>query len=353
MAEIKNQLTEAKDTYKSLLAKQTNIYTNMLVTTMDELNIEYTDYQKICVANAISKLSQVLRDKKLTIKDINQDEITAYLMKVAMLQVNATAIPNEMYVAIRNVYDPETKTSRPSIDFGLEGNGNDAILRRFGVDVKKVDNPIIIREGDEFTYPYFDGTKMQPITWKPKSFTKKVVAVCYIVEKIDGTIEYLIAEREGVAKNLKAHISNNLLTKREIRQSVIDKIADYSLEQLFNDKSIQEFISPAWKSGSSKEDMILRKMMNNATKKYPKNFENAFISEAYESTYEDYEQYKKVNSGEQLDFTTQEQIAEEIENNSSTKIVESVLPTGEIITEEIKDLTQAQTHVGEEDELGF
>lgn len=353
MAENKNQLATknevAKSTeqYKTLLAKQTNVYTNMLVTTMDELNIEYTDYQKICVANAISKLSQVLRDKKLTIKDLNQDEITSYLMKVAMLQVNATAIPNEMYVAIRNVYDVETKTSRPSIDFGLEGNGNDAILRRFGVGVKKVDNPLIIREGDEFTYPYFDGTKMQPITWKPKSFTNKVIAVCYIVEKTDGSVEYLISEREGVAKNLKAHISNNLLTKRDIRQTIIDKIADYSLEQLFADKDIQEYISPAWKSGSSKEDMILRKMMNNATKKYPKNFENAFITEAYESTYEDYDQYKKVNTGEQFDFTTPEEVVEEIENNSSTQQVKSVMPTGEVVFKE--NTPQAS----EEDELGF
>ena len=352
MAETTNQLATknevAKSTYKSLLAKQTDLYTNMVVSTMEELNIQYTDYQKLCVANAIGELSRVLREKKLTVKDFDQDEITNYLMKVAMLQVNATAVPKEMYVSIRNVWDADTKKTRPSIDFGIEGNGNDAILRRFGVDVRKVHNPLIIREGDEFTYPYFDGTKMQPITWKPKSFTNKVIAVCYILEKIDGSTEYLISEREGVAKNLKAHIANNLLSKdyKDIRQTIIDKINDYTLEELYADKDIQQFISPAWKNGSSKEDMLLRKMQNNATKKYPKNFENAFVTEAYESTYEDYDQHKKIETGEQLDFTTPEEVVEEIENNSSTQQVKSVLDTGEVVFEEV-------SQVNEEDELGF
>ena len=38
--------------------------------------------------------------------------------------------------------------------------------------------------------------------------------------------------------------------------------------------------------------MILRKMRNNAIKKIPKDFSDAFMAKAYESTFEDYDQYR-------------------------------------------------------------
>ena len=35
----------------------------------------------------------------------------------------------------------------------------------------------------------------------------------YPLQKNDGTIEYHIAEREGVVKNLLAHINNNMMNE--------------------------------------------------------------------------------------------------------------------------------------------
>ena len=60
----------------------------------------------------------------------------------------------------------------------------------------------------------------------------------------------------------------------------------------------------------SREAMIERKMMNNATKKYPKNFSNTFVREAFENTFEDYEQYRekpRLTSAEQVIETLKEQ----------------------------------------------
>ena len=147
---------------------------------------------------------------------------------------------------------------------------------------------------------------------------------------------------------------------KDIRQNIIDKINDYTLEQLFADKDIQRFISPAWKNGSSKEDMILRKMQNNATKKYPKNFENAFISEAYESTFEDYDQYKKKDLGESYDFTEEnnapEKLENELENETNTVEIKSVLDTGEVVEVEKVDDTYNENNnndLDDFDDVGF
>ena len=41
----------------------------------------------------------------------------------------------------------------------------------------------------------------------------KVVRVVYPIEMSDGTIEYHIAEREDVVKNLIAHINQNLMNE--------------------------------------------------------------------------------------------------------------------------------------------
>ena len=53
-------------------------------------------------------------------------------------------------------------------EFGIEGDGNDAILRTYGVDINKVHNCWIIREGDEFSYPSFNGLELSPPKWVTK-----------------------------------------------------------------------------------------------------------------------------------------------------------------------------------------
>ena len=56
----------------------------------------------------------------------------------------------------------------------------------------------------------------------------KVVRVVYPIEMSDGTIEYHIAEREDVVKNLIAHINQNLMNEtfgiaKKKRTQVISK----------------------------------------------------------------------------------------------------------------------------------
>ena len=65
-----------------------------------------------------------------------------------------------------------------------------------------------------------------------------------------------------------------------------------TLDQIFEDPDALKIMSPAWRAPHSREAMILRKMRNNAIKKIPKDFSDAFMAKAYESTFEDYDQYR-------------------------------------------------------------
>ena len=78
--------------------------------------------------------------------------------------------------------------------------------------------------------------------------------------------------------------------KRELK----NQLKGMSLEAILDAPEFDKYISPAWKEGQSRESMIVRKMRNNITKKYPKNFENAYVAMTYEeATNEDMKRLKK------------------------------------------------------------
>ena len=308
MENKKNQVTTtASSSYKTALIKQSETYTNMLTESFSQMDLQFTPYKKVCAVNAVIKMDELLRGEALDWKSINSSNITQILEQITLLDINIAASPREGYIILRKDKNAEGSYT-VKFEFGIEGNGNDSLLRKYGVDVKDLKGPYVVREGDEFTYPYFDGEKMCPPTWKPKSYYKKAVKVFYIVTKNDGSKEYLISEREEVVKNLQAHISNNLMWVPElIKQPILDKIANMSLEAILDDKSLRKvaykdsfgkdkvatIISSAWGAAHSSEEMIIRKMKNNATKKYPKDFSSSYVGKAYEETFDDYDQYRK------------------------------------------------------------
>lgn len=294
---------EAKPEFKTALVKQTETYTSMMINNFNNINLKLDEYQKVCLSNSIAKINELLYNNDLTFNSdkINQSNLTSVLAQISMLRLNPTATPRECYFQLRN--DKTTKERESSgckiIEFGVEGNGNDAILRTYGVGVANVLTPIIIREGDEFTYPYYDGKQMQPFIWKPKSFYRKPIAVVYIIQKVDGSVEYLVSERETVASNLKAHINQNLFTcyDNEIKKKILSKIQNMTLDEILADSELTNpiqvgtdsygkpkyinVISPAWKSPQSREAMIVRKMRNNCIKNYPKDYSKAYAGAEY------------------------------------------------------------------------
>jgi len=332
----KNAVTE----FKSGLVKTQETFINMLTKAGQEMAMQYDTYQISCARNMLSKMVELLWKENLNIANINSNNITDILQTVAMMRLNPSASPREVYVILRSV--KIGANWQKVFEMGVEGDGNDKLLREYGVDIKKVHNCWIVREGDDFTYPSFSGLTINSPTWSPKGYTGKILRIVYPVEMLDGSVEFHIAERESVTINLQAHISNNLMKNKEVgdkkKQEILDRIAKKTLEEIFADKEVMDIASPAWRSAHSSEAMILRKMRNNAIKKIPKDFKNSFVEKAYESTFEDYDQYedKTIIDPEKVVETEFEESAGK-ENINLEVINEFNEETGEVIDAPMAD----------------
>lgn len=322
-----------KQPFTTALAQIQDEFTNMIVRTGNEINIQYDEYQKLCVMNLLGKMQTLAVENKLDLMKMDRTNITEILQTAAMLNLNISAQPRECYLITRNVKVGDEW--KKVFEFNIEGAGNDKLLRRFGVGVKEVRTPWMVRENDEFTYPSFNGLEITPPTWTPKDYHSKVVKVVYPIIKDNDMVEFHIAERESVVRNLQAHITNNLMKNKSVNDANKEKLnslaASMTLDEILACPELLPHISPAWKNAGSSEAMIERKMKNNATKKFPKDFKNAFIATAYENTYEDYDQYKmdeRINKEEAVETEVQEQVMSE-PIPQPTEIVKEEMPPKE------------------------
>ena len=304
--------------FKSQLAKINDTYMPQIETQLRGNGIHMTEYQRTVVINAISSINEMLVKEALSIGDIDQSNITQTLMNVAALQLNAAATPREVYFIKRNQTNKDGKKIQV-IEMGIEGDGNDAILSRFGRNVKTVHRHWEVRKGDDFTYPGYAGLEVTPPTWSPKG-EGEVIRVIYPIEYNDGQVEYFISEREDVKSNLLAHMYNNLMCDNDKvnKKAKIKEFAEvHSLDEILNSEEMQRIgnISPAWKEPQSREAMIIRKMRNRIVKKIPKDFSNAYIQSVVESVEDDFaaRQYSRKEA----------EIIEEINENANKEILDT------------------------------
>lgn len=299
------------------LTKAESFYMSEVEKALGTHGANMDEEQKACVVSVLTKMQQVCMEKGMDIKSLNQSGLLTILQQDAMLRLNASANPRECYIIIRN----DSKLG-PHFEFGIEGDGNDKLVRKYGVNVRTVYPLWRVREGDDFTYASFRGLDMEPPTWTPKGCSGKIVRVVYPIKYVeeDGNeyVQYHICEREEVAINLKAHILNNIKMKSADKMSYADKerikkkIADMDLEQMFADDELLAIMSPAWRDPHSRESMILRKMRNNCLKPIPKDFKDAFAEKAYDDA---------INEGEKPNETVSpEDIVEvEIKENANSE----------------------------------
>ena len=296
------------------IANVTNSYLPMIERELEGNSIKFNEYSRRCVVNAISAINMVLDAAGLTFADksLDQSNITSILLNVASLELNPSANPSECFFQLRNVKKKVNGQDvwQKKIEMNIQGDGYDALLARFGRNVKKVYPYWEVREDDYFEYPMFNGLQMEAPKWRPGG-TGKVVRVVYPILHNDNTIHFYISEREDVKKNLIAHINNSMMNETfgicEDRYKATpaqkDKIANKKKELLqkanelglasLDDEELKPFISPAWQETFSREAMIVRKMRNNITKKIPKDFGSSFAMERFEeATNEDYANIK-------------------------------------------------------------
>lgn len=300
-------VSQEKPQFQVQLSVATENYMSMIKRQMDEGGAEFDAYSGKCVMAAMGAIHNMIHNQGLTFNDLNGSNINEILIKVATLKLNANAVPRECYFQVRNVNvakKGEDAKWEKQIELGIEGDGNDAILGRYGRDVKKVHQVWLVREGDTFVYPRYNGLEMTAPQWTPTG-QGEVVRVVYPIVKVDNTVEYYIGERRDVVKNLAAHINNNLMNetfgfvkggkktrfdatpeeKKKIeaeKKKLMKKVKDLNdLDKILDDEDLAPYISPAWTEFQSREQMIIRKMRNNVAKKIPKDFGNALVAEQY------------------------------------------------------------------------
>lgn len=295
--EFTTALATVNDTYMPLIQKQ-----------LEGHDVTFSEYAKKCVLNTIASINQMLSNNGIKWNDpqLDQSNLTEILMNVASLELNPVAEPAECFFQLRNVKRKNNGKDewKKIIELGVQGAGNDAILARFGRDVKKIYPHWLVREDDEFEYPSYVGVEYMPPKWTPKG-TGKVVRVVYPILHTDNTIHYYIGERADVARNLLAHVNNNLMNEtfglckdrysatpdqlkqiNERKAEIKSRVMELGLDAI-DDVSVSPYISPSWKEGFSRESMIVRKMQNNVVKKIPKDFRNTFVQENYLTAVDD------------------------------------------------------------------
>ena len=301
MAETKNAVAENK--FETKLSYVTDQYMGVIERQMQEGGAEFDQYSAKCVVAALGSINTMLHNNGSDISKINTSNMNDLLIKVASMKLNANASPRECYFQVRNVNvagKGKKEQWEKQIEMGIEGDGNDALLSRFGRDVKKVCQHWEVREQDMFKFPMYNGLEMTAPQWQPTG-QGKVIRVVYPIIKTDNSVEYYFAERKDVVRNLIAHISNNLMNetfgivksrydadnkqKAEIdakKKEIMDKVKSLGdLDTILDCEEFAKWISPAWREPQSREQMIVRKMRNNITKKIPKDFDSSIAANSF------------------------------------------------------------------------
>ena len=286
MAE-KNEVAK-KQEFTTGLSQWTNIITGLVSRDFEQNGVQYDEYSKQCAMNAMSAIYQLVQNTdKTDMNSLNTSNLREVVAQCASLKLNANAMPREVFFQLRSKQINGQWVKM--VEMGVEGDGNDALLRQFGNNVDTVYPVWLVKDGDDFVYPRRKGIEIEPAEWTPKGQSDKTIRVVYPVKLKDGTIDYLIAEREPVKTNLIAHIRNNLMNetfgicenrykatvkqKEEIKakkDEILSAVRECEkLEDILNCEVAKPYISAAWLD--TPEAMIVRKMRNNAIKKFPKN----------------------------------------------------------------------------------
>ena len=280
----------AEQQMTTALSEWTNTVTDLVVRDFKSNGVQFDEYAKNCAMNAMSSIYQLVKSSGEEMKHIDTSNLREIVGQCASLKLNANGFPKECYFQLRKKKIGENYVQ--TVEFGIEGAGHESLLRNFGINVDKVYDWWIVKEGDEFVYPKRQGLKVTPPEWTPKGLSEKTERVVLPILLNDGTETYLISERESVKTNFFAHVRNNLMNetfgicqnrykatdeqKKQIdaRKEVIYEALRNceTLEDMIHCEAAQPYISGAWLDTT--ESMVIRKMQNNAVRRFPKDFDN-------------------------------------------------------------------------------
>lgn len=312
MADTKQALAEKK-AFTTSLSQWSNEITGLIARDYEACGVKFDDYAKKCAMEAMTSIYALVKnDDKADMRSIDTSNLRQIVEQCASLKLNASAYPRECYFQLRSVKQGNEWVK--VVEMGIEGTGYDSLLSNYGKDIDKVYPFWVIKEGDEYIPPKHKGLEVTPPEWEEKGLSSKAVRVVYPVKLTDGTVTYLMADRDSVKVNLLAHVKQNMMNatfgicedrykatpkqKEEIKakkNEILDALrACATVDDMLQCEVARPYISGAWLD--TPESMIQRKMCNNATRKYPKNYDpmarqaQLQMDEVYQSAQEEIEE---------------------------------------------------------------
>lgn len=292
-----NTAVVEKKAFTTSLSEWSNAMTGLIIDDYKACGMDMDDYAKECAMEAMTSIFNLVKsDPKIDMRNLDTSNLRGIVKRCASLKLNASAYPRECYFQLRNVkVGTDSQTGKDvwqkQVEMGIEGTGYDSLLSNYGKNVDTVYPYWIIKEGDVYIPPKHKGLSTTEPEWEEKGLSDKAVRVVYPVKLLDGTVTYLSADRDSVKVNLLAHVKQNMMNstfgvcedrykatakqKAEIKtkkDEILNALrACKTVDEMLECEVARPFISGAWLD--TPESMIQRKMCNNATRKYPKNYD--------------------------------------------------------------------------------
>lgn len=323
------QVAEKKE-FTTALSQWSNEIVKLIENDYSSCGVQFDDYSRKCAMEAVGSIYNLVKnDGKAEMKSLDTSNLRGIVENCASLKLNPMAYPRECYFQLRNVKRGNEWVK--VVEMGIEGAGYDALLSNYGKDVVQVYPYWVVKEGDTYIPPKHKGLELTPPEWEENGLSDKAVRVVYPVKLNDGTVTYLTADRASVKVNLLAHVKQNMMNatfgicedrykatpkqKEEIKakkDEILNALrACSTVDDMLDCEIARTFISGAWLD--TPESMIQRKMCNNATRKYPKNYDQMArqaqieLDDTYRQTQDDV-----VESANSIDFDEENIIDGEI-----------------------------------------
>ena len=314
-----NEVAEKKQ-FTTPLSQWSNEITGLIARDYEACGVQFDDYSKKCALEAMTSIYTLVKnDDKVNMGNLDTSNLRGIVEHCASLKLNASAYPRECYFQLRSV--KVGNEWQKVVEMGIEGAGYDSLLANYGKDVEQVYPYWVIKEGDTYIPPKHKGLEVTPPEWEENGLSDKAIRVVYPVKLKDGSVTYLSADRNSVKVNLLAHVKQNMMNatfgicadrykatekqKEEIKakkDEILNALrACATVDDMLACEIARPFISGAWLD--TPESMIQRKMCNNATRKFPKNYDpmarqaQIEMDEVYQASQEEIE-----NNANTVDF---------------------------------------------------
>ena len=154
----------AKKEFTTSISQWTNTFTDLVIRDFRESNVEFDEYSRQCAMSAMTSIYQLVKNTdKVDMSNLDTSNLRQIIGRCASLKLNADAFPSEVYFQLRSKQIGGQWVKE--IEMGIQGSGNDAMLRNFGQNVAEVFPVWVVHQGDDFVYPRRKGLEVTPPEW--------------------------------------------------------------------------------------------------------------------------------------------------------------------------------------------